>query len=267
VDDTSETSLYLTNDAVANAIHAAYSAGVVTVSGAATTFPRPTAGPEILFSDGSPEAAIFAPQGSLYLRRDATDPTSSLYFKTTGCELNTGWMIVGAPPSPPGPQYVQLDFDNQSTGIPSPPLATAVGGTLSVDTVTPVGAAQGGFQFRDENDNISGPAIALMGISAIGGFSFETAGGGALAGFTVEVKKAVTLESLEENIAILANSSGKVVDIEADHNINLYCQSGPILIQGTGPSSVNDIRMVGLPTSNPGGSGKLWNNGGVINIT
>lgn len=43
VDDTTETSLYLLNDSVADALNNLYAAGKITVSSAASPFPRPTA--------------------------------------------------------------------------------------------------------------------------------------------------------------------------------------------------------------------------------
>ncbi len=104
VDDTSDTSLYLTNDAVADALNNLYNSGKITVSDAAQPFPRPTGIPQLLHGDGSPEGSVYAPQGSLYMRRDNTGSTSSLYAKTTGVTFNTGWEAVGASTevAPPG---------------------------------------------------------------------------------------------------------------------------------------------------------------------
>lgn len=98
VDDTTETSLYLTDDAVADAINNLYLAtpAKITVSGAAQPFPRPTGVPQLLHGDGSPEGLVYAPQGSIYMRRDNTGATSSLYAKTTGVTISTGWQAVGA---------------------------------------------------------------------------------------------------------------------------------------------------------------------------
>jgi microcystin-dependent protein len=94
VDDTSATSLYLTDDAVADQINALYacSPAKITVTGFASPFPRPTGEPEILHGDGSPEGLIYAPQGSLFLSRSA----SVVYQKSTGVFTNTGWQIVGS---------------------------------------------------------------------------------------------------------------------------------------------------------------------------
>lgn len=47
------------------------------------------AGPRITTGTGSPEGAVTAPMGSLYLRIDGGASTS-LYVKTTG-SANTGW--------------------------------------------------------------------------------------------------------------------------------------------------------------------------------
>jgi hypothetical protein len=92
VDDTSATSLYLTDDEVADAINNLYNTGQIQVTGAAQPFPRPTGTPQLLHGDGSPEGRVFAPQGSAYMRRDNTGASSSLYVKTTGITISTGWL-------------------------------------------------------------------------------------------------------------------------------------------------------------------------------
>jgi microcystin-dependent protein len=93
VDDTSATSLYLTDDTVADAINNLYAAGKITVSSAADPFPRPTGLPTLLHGDGSPEGKVYAPQGSVYMRRDGVQTNGGvLYLKTTGVTLDTGWL-------------------------------------------------------------------------------------------------------------------------------------------------------------------------------
>ena len=79
VDDTSDTSLYLTDDAVADAINNLYASGKVTVSGAAAPFPRPTGMPEVMHGDGSPVSALLA-------ARRARIAPSSRACKTGGDE-------------------------------------------------------------------------------------------------------------------------------------------------------------------------------------
>ena len=91
VDDTSATSLYLTSDAVADAINNLAAALKITVTSAAAPFPRPTGVPTLLHGDGSPEGSVFAPQGSVYMRRDQ----ASTYVKTTAVTLDTGWVMNG----------------------------------------------------------------------------------------------------------------------------------------------------------------------------
>lgn len=104
VDDTSATSLYLTDDSVADAINTLYAAtpAKITVSGQAAPFPRATGKPEVLHGDGSPEGIVYAGQGSIYLRRDNSGGTQ-LYQKSTGIHLNTGWIgISGSIINPSG---------------------------------------------------------------------------------------------------------------------------------------------------------------------
>jgi microcystin-dependent protein len=93
VDDTSETSLYLTDDAVADALNNLYAAAKISVSAAADPFPRPTGTPGVIHGDGVPEGKIYAAQGSIYMRRDGTQTNGGfIYFKSTGVSLNTGWI-------------------------------------------------------------------------------------------------------------------------------------------------------------------------------
>lgn len=96
VDDQSATSLYLTDDSVADAINTLYAASppkITVVPSTGTVFPRATGAPEVLHGDGSPEGMVYAGQGSLYLRRDNTGG-AQLYQKTTGIHVNTGWIAM-----------------------------------------------------------------------------------------------------------------------------------------------------------------------------
>ncbi len=97
LDDTSETSLYLLDDEVADAVNTLYQSGNIQVDSAADPFPRATGDPSSLSGDGSPEGVMYAPQGSLYMRRDSVEPVTSLYTKTTGVTDNTGWLGVSTP--------------------------------------------------------------------------------------------------------------------------------------------------------------------------
>jgi hypothetical protein len=63
VDDTTATSLYLSDDAVADAINNLYAAGKIQVSSAAAPFPRPTGVPELLHGGGSRRVGYSRPRG------------------------------------------------------------------------------------------------------------------------------------------------------------------------------------------------------------
>lgn len=93
VDDTSATSLYLLSDAVADAVNNAAQSGRISVTDQAEPFPRPTGMPQLLHGGGSPEGLVYAPQGSIFMRRDA-DATYVLYVKTSGVTYNTDWVAV-----------------------------------------------------------------------------------------------------------------------------------------------------------------------------
>jgi hypothetical protein len=97
VDITTNASLYLTNDAVADALNSLYnnSPAKINVTNPPVPFPRPTGVPALLHGSGSPEGGVFAAQGSTYMRRDNTGSANSLYAKTTGVTISTGWEAVG----------------------------------------------------------------------------------------------------------------------------------------------------------------------------
>lgn len=94
VDDTSATSLYLTNDEVADQINTLSDPSIakISVSGAASPFPRAIGEPIVLHGDGSPEGLVYAPQGSIFLSRSS----AVLFQKTSGIHSNIGWQQVGA---------------------------------------------------------------------------------------------------------------------------------------------------------------------------
>jgi microcystin-dependent protein len=140
LDDTSDTSLYLLNDEVADAVNTLYLASNIAVSSAATPFPRATGTPSLLHGDGSPEGLVYAPQGSLYLRRDTVSPGTSLYSKQTGVTQNTGWAPIIAPagdliPSAASSRVGCLLCDGTSYARASYPVLFAAIGTTygSVD--------------------------------------------------------------------------------------------------------------------------------------
>ncbi|HVC86309.1 MAG TPA: phage tail protein [Gaiellaceae bacterium] len=118
VDDTSATSLYLTSDAVADALNNAYKNGQITVSGAADPFPRPTGDPMLLHGSGDPEGLVYAPQGSVYMRRDGVQTNGGvLYMKTTGVTYSTGWL--------------DLATASGATAVLPPGLIASFGGTTA----------------------------------------------------------------------------------------------------------------------------------------
>jgi hypothetical protein len=110
VDDTTATSLYLTDDTVADAINNLYAAGKITVGTAAAPFPRPTGMPHVTHGDGSPEGIVYAPQGSLYLRRDGSD-ACHLYVKSTAVTVSTGWLAL------PGQEFDYAQITANPAGI------------------------------------------------------------------------------------------------------------------------------------------------------
>lgn len=97
LDDTSDTSLYLINDVVADAVNTLYQSNLISVSGANTPFPRPTGVPALLHGDGAPQGKVYGGQGSLFARRDNTGGQTALSVKTTGVTFNTGWAEVCDP--------------------------------------------------------------------------------------------------------------------------------------------------------------------------
>jgi hypothetical protein len=118
LDDTTDTSLYLTDDSVADAVNNLYNAGLISVTGAASPFPRPTGMPQVLHGDGSPEGVHFAPQGSLFLRRDGAD-ARHLYVKSTAVTVSTGWIAL------PGQEFDYAQITTNPSGITATTEATS----------------------------------------------------------------------------------------------------------------------------------------------
>lgn len=137
VDDTSATSLYLTDDTVADAINTLSASGKVTVSNLSTgvLFPRPTGTPQVLHGDGSPEGIVYAGQGSIYLRRDVS-AGMQLYQKTTGIHLNTGWVALS---SSQVLNYTEITADVTITATTEAGATTIITApSFSTDGVTPI---------------------------------------------------------------------------------------------------------------------------------
>lgn len=118
VDDTTETSLYLTDDSVADAINNLSASGMIIVTDYALPFPRPTGMPQVLHGDGSPEGLTYAPQGSMFLRRDGGDAWH-LYVKTTAVTVNTGWVAL------PGQEFDYAQITANPSGITATTEATS----------------------------------------------------------------------------------------------------------------------------------------------
>ena len=156
VDDTTATSLYLTDDQVADAINNLYIAGKITVSSAAQPFPRPTGVPSLLHGDGVPEGLVYAPQGSLYMRRDGTQTNGGvLYLKTTGVTLNTGWLDLatasGATAALPPGTLTQFAGTNAPTGwliCDGSAISRSTYATLFAVIATTYGAGDGSTTFN-----------------------------------------------------------------------------------------------------------------------
>ena len=112
------TSLYLTDDAVADAINNLFASTKITVSSAAAPFPRPTGMPQVLHGDGSPEGLHYAPQGSLFMRRDGGD-SWHLYVKSTAVTVSTGWVAL------PGQEFDDAQIAANPSGITATTEATS----------------------------------------------------------------------------------------------------------------------------------------------
>ena len=151
VDDTSETSLYLTDDQVADAINNLYAAGKISVSSAASPFPRPTGVPELLHGDGSPEGSLYAPQGSVYMRRDQ----AGLYVKRTGVTLDTGWVLNGS---------AELDYAEATADVSGVTATTEAGATavLSGNSVSYDGSRVKLEFFCPEVVNVAGSGTNIL---------------------------------------------------------------------------------------------------------
>lgn len=81
-------------------------------------------GPRIIEGAGTPEAAVVAPVGSIFLRNDGGADTS-IYFKETGAG-NTGWVARGTLAAPTITSYANATHDHADA---------AGGGVLTLDNL------------------------------------------------------------------------------------------------------------------------------------
>jgi hypothetical protein len=95
-----------------------YNASLIQVTGAASPFPRPTGMPQVLHGDGSPEGVHYAPQGSLFMRRDGADGRH-LYVKSTAVTVSTGWIAL------PGQEFDYAEITANPSGITATTEATS----------------------------------------------------------------------------------------------------------------------------------------------
>jgi hypothetical protein len=216
VDDTTSTSLYLTDDSVADAINNLYAAGKITVSGAAAPFPRPTGMPQVAHGDGSPEGLVYAPQGSLYLRRDGAD-SWHLYVKSTAVTLNTGWLAV------PGQEFDYLQITANPSGITATTEATSqpvitgnsvyydgsrVKVSFSVPKLTSAASLTATFVVYRDSTVIGQVYVGTVN-TTLGGFDFELFDTPAVGAHQYAVKAFVSASTLTVNVG--AGGSGNLV--------------------------------------------------------
>jgi hypothetical protein len=123
VDDVNATSLYLTDDSVADSINTLYNSSKISVSNQAAPFPRPTGVPQVLHGDGSPEGLVYAVQGSVYLRRDKMN----LFQKSSGAHFNTGWIRLD-PNDPLSPSAAVYETGERASADAN--LSVLASGTL-----------------------------------------------------------------------------------------------------------------------------------------
>jgi hypothetical protein len=117
----------------------------------------------------------------------------------------------------------------------------------------PIPGSSAGIQFDTDPQEGNWLWIKVVDSSVAGGSS----SGDAFAVLDDNGGGIALLSSSDGTITISATGGGEVVleSIGATGEIRLNIASGAYL------------RFVGLPTSNPGGTGRVWNNGGVLNIT
>jgi hypothetical protein len=175
-DDTTETSLYLLHDEIADTVNTLALSNMITCTSTATPFPRPTGVPAVLHGDGSPNGLVYAPQGSIYMRRDNSGASNSLYVKNSGIESNTGWGVI------------VVGSINGITGILDP-SATILGGTGFTAVHTGVGLYTVTFNTAFAANPVvvvtalstSDITAVLNGLPATTGFEIATYFAGALA--------------------------------------------------------------------------------------
>lgn len=187
VDDTTATSLYLTEDAVADAINNLSASGKIACTSTAAPFPRPTGVPQILHGDGSPEGLVYAPQGSLYMRLDGTG-VNSLYCKTSGITLNTNWESFGSAVGGAGTEWDYAQITANPAGITATTEGTAVavitGSSITYDG-TKVKIEISIPSSSETNSGAVGTFVLLRDSTVVGQIKTSANSGGQASGYGV----------------------------------------------------------------------------------
>lgn len=103
--------------------------------------------------------------------------------------------------------------------------------------------------------NSSGFSVPLTGSQA--GASSYIIGNDAAALFGLSGSPdTLNLETFNTGMdMVIQTADGKIDILSIGGNVDIAVSAG------------NYIRLIGLPTSNPGGSGRVWNDGGTLKIT
>ena len=212
--------------------------------------------------DGTGAAGAFMPCLSIYSQDghliSRTFPAASV-AQGSSSEVS---FIPFVPPASgsAGGGGIQFDVDN-------------VGDWLAVETTGFGGPFNAGLYFNDSG----GGGIAFESAAdANNGYIFDCRGNGN-SGFRFEVHDDGNNGGMQffvggvgnNGIQILTSdtsSNGIVIDDTSDGGIRMSTSTGLILtVSGSGGAI--PLTIVGLPTANPGGTNRVWNNAGVLSIT
>lgn len=124
------------------------------------------------------------------------------------------------------------------------------------------GAASGGFPVGPEDNG-----------TETGSVEFDTFAGASLPGALVMLRYVDGTPSDNSFVAVFvpANAGVGATLRSSEGDVVIQGDSQDVILNATGGAAIDFnsaiVKLNAIPTSNPGGSGHVWDNGGVLNIT
>lgn len=197
---------------------------------------------------GSPEAAVTASIGSLFLRTDGAAGTT-LYTKTSGNGLNTGWSAVGALSGITNSVAGKLVWNTGSGAV------THLTGPTDNEFLFQCGAANTVTSAGNNFTLRAGDGGSTSGAGGVLGLNGGHAAGGNSAGGDVSIQPGSAFGSGNGGKTTISGGSADTTGTGG----NVEIQAGP---GGQTSGNGGDVIIQGGPVATAGAGGNLWLDGG-----